>query len=561
MQVTNTLNIDISTEIKAPSASSASGADRDFSSVLDTQTTSTSNTSDSRPQSRSEARSATSSSRAETEKNSEKSDNKAEKVDASAPKDELASSEQIVRDEAIDADKPEADNASDDESDLKESAEDLSQLAPDAADAQPTIDPALTGIDFLQHLQTSLTTNTDLARTSDCVVSEDGDTAADDAAIDGNSLPPVLVDASEDEGALLGEAALAVRARAKEGSAVVNSEPKGETDGSTAADSSLPESVDEPVVAAVAVTGQEKPTVVDNSSQESVDEAVAGTVTATAQEKPTTASSRDSSAEVAQLAALFAGGSKREVASTAAAATEKTVTSLDAAAEEAAASSDAAGELDPGQSGATSVADGALPESASHVKSLSESVRSSATTEAGSAYQQILQRGAADGAEATAQGRDKSMLFSAVHLANAQQAAPELAQRMTLMIGQKWHEAEIQLEPQGLGKMNIQLSIDQDQKANVQFVVQQGNARELLEQALPKLRDMLASQGVQLGQTSVQQQAAGQQQSQGQLAQQGQGRGEGGSGWQRGQNSQGEAVDVQNLAIHSTGAAGIDFYA
>ena len=538
MQVTNTLNIDISTEIKAPSASSASGADRDFSSVLDTQTTSTSNTSDSRPQSRSEARSATSSSRAETEKNSEKSDNKAEKVDASAPKDELASSEQIVRDEAIDADKPEADNASDDESDLKESAEDLSQLAPDAADAQPTIDPALSGIDFLQHLQTSLTTNTDLARTSDCVVSEDGDTAADEAAIDGNSLPPVLVDASEDEGALLGEAALAVRARAKEGSAVVNSEPKGETDGSTAADSSLPESVDEPVVAAVA-----------------------GTVTATAQEKPTTASSRDSSAEVAQLAALFAGGSKREVASTAAAATEKTVTSLDAAAEEAAASSDAAGELDPGQSGATSVADGALPESASHVKSLSESVRSSATTEAGSAYQQILQRGAADGAEATAQGRDKSMLFSAVHLANAQQAAPELAQRMTLMIGQKWHEAEIQLEPQGLGKMNIQLSIDQDQKANVQFVVQQGNARELLEQALPKLRDMLASQGVQLGQTSVQQQAAGQQQSQGQLAQQGQGRGEGGSGWQRGQNSQGEAVDVQNLAIHSTGAAGIDFYA
>ena len=153
------------------------------------------------------------------------------------------------------------------------------------------------------------------------------------------------------------------------------------------------------------------------------------------------------------------------------------------------------------------------------------------------------------------------MLFSAVHLANAQQAAPELAQRMTLMIGQKWHEAEIQLEPQGLGKMSIQLSIDQDQKANVQFVVQQGNARELLEHALPKLRDMLANQGVQLGQTSVQQQAAGQQQSQGQLAQQGQGRGEGGSGWQRGQNSQGEAVDVQNLAIHSTGAAGIDFYA
>ena len=534
MQVTNTLNIDISTEIKAPSANPASGADRDFSSVLDTQTTPTRNPSESRSQSRTEARTATSSPRTETDKISEKSDNKAKKIDESASSDELASSEQVIREDEVAPGQLEADSHSDDESDRQESSADLSQLSPDADDALLTIDPAQTGIDFLQHLQTSLTTNTELARASDLAASEDGEGAEDEAAIDGNSLPPVLADASEDEGALLGEAALAARARAKEGAAVVDSEPEGETVGSTA---------------------------VDNSSQESVDEAVAGTVMATAQEKPTTASSRDSSAEVAQLAALFAGGSKREVASTAAAATEKTVTSLDAAAEEAAASSDATGELDPGQSGATSVADGALPESASHVKSLSESVRSSATTEAGTAYQQILQRGAADGAEATAQGRDKSMLFSAVHLANAQQAAPELAQRMTLMIGQKWHEAEIQLEPQGLGKMNIQLSIDQDQKANVQFVVQQGNARELLEQALPKLRDMLASQGVQLGQTSVQQQAAGQQQSQGQLAQQGQGRGEGGSGWQRGQNSQGEAVDVQNLAIHSTGAAGIDFYA
>ena len=536
MQVTNTLNIDISTEIKAPSASPASGADRDFSSVLDTQTTSTRTPSQNSTQSRSEARTATASSRAETDKISEKSDNKAKKAEAPDAKNEPASSEPIVRDEAVDADKPAADSASDDEGDLKESTEDLSQLAPDAADAPPTIDPALTGVDFLQHLQTSLTTNTDLARAPDRAESEDGDVAADEAAIDGNSLPPdALAQAASDESDLLGEDALAARARAKEGVASVNAEAKGDKDVLPAVDTSAQDSSDESVGTAAAVSGQEK---------------------------PASTSNRDSSAEVAQLAALFAGGSKREVASSAATDTAKTVTSLDAAAQEAAASSGIAGELESGQKGSSSSSsgDGSLAESASLVKSLSDSVRS-ASTDAGTAYQQILQRGATDGAEATAQGRDKSMLFSAVHLANAQQAAPELAERMTLMIGQKWHEAEIQLEPQGLGKMNIQLSIDQDQKANVQFVVQQGNARELLEQALPKLRDMLASQGVQLGQTSVQQQAAGQQQSQGQLAQQGQGRGEGGSSWQRGQNSQGEAVDVQNLAIHSTGAAGIDFYA
>jgi len=129
-------------------------------------------------------------------------------------------------------------------------------------------------------------------------------------------------------------------------------------------------------------------------------------------------------------------------------------------------------------------------------------------------------------------------------------------------MGQKWHEAEIQLEPQGLGKMSIQLSIDLVQKANVQFIVQHGSSRELLEQALPKLRDMLASQGIQLGQTNVQQQSAGQQQDQGQLAQQSQGQGNGSSSpWRRGENSLGESVDVQNLAIRSTDASGIDFYA
>ena len=558
MQVTNTLNIDISTEIKTPSATPASGADRDFSSVLDTQTTSSRTPSESRSQSRTEARTATSSTRTEAEKSTDKSDNKAKKTEVSDSKSEQVSSEKIARDDRVAADKSDGDSTPDDKSDRPESSADLSQLSPDVDDTLPTIDPSLTGIDFLQHLQTSLTTNTELARASDLVACENGEDAADEAAIDGNSLPPdVLSQEAAEDVDLLGEAAIAARARAKEGGAIVDSKPTGEMDGSTTVDTPAQEYADEPVVA---VPGKEKTTFADSSLPESADEFMVAAAAVTGQAKPISVSSRDSSAELAQLAALFAGGSKREVASPATAAAEETITSLDAAAQEAAASAGVTGKLESSQSGSTSAGDGSLPESASHLKSLSESVRSGAT-EAGTAYQQILQRASTDGAEATAQGRDKSMLFSAVHLANAQQAAPELAQRMTLMIGQKWHEAEIQLEPQGLGKMSIQLSIDQDQKANVQFVVQQGNARELLEHALPKLRDMRANQGVQLGQTSVQQQAAGQQQSQGQLAQQGQGRGEGGSGWQRGQNSQGEAVDVQNLAIHSTGAAGIDFYA
>ncbi|MBS2780290.1 flagellar hook-length control protein FliK [Aeromonas salmonicida] len=119
------------------------------------------------------------------------------------------------------------------------------------------------------------------------------------------------------------------------------------------------------------------------------------------------------------------------------------------------------------------------------------------------------------------------------HLAHLKLASPEtpvqLHQKVNLMLTDKLQQAEIQLDPQGLGKMKIQIQMGADNQANVHFVVQHGQTREMLEQAMPRLRDMLAGQGIQLGQTLVQQQP--QQQSQGQSAFSGQGQsGQNGSG-------------------------------
>ncbi|MFK0668596.1 flagellar hook-length control protein FliK, partial [Aeromonas salmonicida] len=119
------------------------------------------------------------------------------------------------------------------------------------------------------------------------------------------------------------------------------------------------------------------------------------------------------------------------------------------------------------------------------------------------------------------------------HLAHLKLASPEtpaqLHQKVNLMLTDKLQQAEIQLDPLGLGKMKIQIQIGSDNQANVHFVVQHGQTREMLEQAMPRLRDMLAGQGIQLGQTLVQQQP--QQQSQGQSAFSGQGQsGQHGSG-------------------------------
>ncbi|KTA86721.1 flagellar hook-length control protein FliK [Aeromonas salmonicida] len=152
------------------------------------------------------------------------------------------------------------------------------------------------------------------------------------------------------------------------------------------------------------------------------------------------------------------------------------------------------------------------------------------------------------------------------HLAHLKLASPEtpaqLHQKVNLMLTDKLQQAEIQLDPLGLGKMKIQIQMGSDNQANVHFVVQHGQTREMLEQAMPRLRDMLAGQGIQLGQTLVQQQP--QQQSQGQSAFSGQGQsGQHGSGSfsETGQTEAEVTAAGSRLSMESTNDAGIDFYA
>ncbi|WP_393938300.1 flagellar hook-length control protein FliK [Aeromonas rivipollensis] len=153
------------------------------------------------------------------------------------------------------------------------------------------------------------------------------------------------------------------------------------------------------------------------------------------------------------------------------------------------------------------------------------------------------------------------------HLKLATPEAPaQLHQKVNLMLADKLQQAEIQLDPLGLGKMKIQIQMDASSQANVHFVVQHGQTREMLEQAMPRLRDMLAGQGIQLGQTVVQQQAQQQGQQQGQPPSQGQsgfgGQGQQGGGFAGGDPSEGESrARTLSLLVESTNDAGIDFYA
>ncbi|EKP0294509.1 flagellar hook-length control protein FliK [Aeromonas veronii] len=166
----------------------------------------------------------------------------------------------------------------------------------------------------------------------------------------------------------------------------------------------------------------------------------------------------------------------------------------------------------------------------------------------------------APAAETTLRREPQNLL----HLKLASQEAPaELHQKVNVMLAEKLQQAEIQLDPLGLGKMKIQIQMGADSQANVHFVVQHGQTREMLEQAMPRLRDMLAGQGIQLGQTQVQQQSQ-QQQQQGQPTFNGQGQQGQSSGQPRSGNGlvEGELTTSNpSLLVESTNGSGIDFYA
>lgn len=78
----------------------------------------------------------------------------------------------------------------------------------------------------------------------------------------------------------------------------------------------------------------------------------------------------------------------------------------------------------------------------------------------------------------------------------------QLGERVVMMASNQLKQAEIRLTPAELGPLRVQVAID-DGNAHVTFHAQHAVTREALEQALPRLREMLAENGLSLGQADV----------------------------------------------------------
>jgi flagellar hook-length control protein FliK len=132
-------------------------------------------------------------------------------------------------------------------------------------------------------------------------------------------------------------------------------------------------------------------------------------------------------------------------------------------------------------------------------------------------------------------------------------AADQMAERVQMMMSKNLKNIDIRLDPPELGRMQIRMNMSGD-VANVQITVSNPAARELIEQTIPRLREMLAQSGVALADTSVQQQSSrggqAQQGSDGQLA--------------RGGNNDFDGVAEDEPAIQVSTASpeqGISFFA
>ena len=80
--------------------------------------------------------------------------------------------------------------------------------------------------------------------------------------------------------------------------------------------------------------------------------------------------------------------------------------------------------------------------------------------------------------------------------------ASNVGDKLVWMAGSQTQHAELVLNPPHLGRVEVSLSLHGDQ-ASAQFVSHNPVVRDALEAALPRLREMLAGAGVNLGQTQV----------------------------------------------------------
>ncbi|MGJ8581668.1 MAG: flagellar hook-length control protein FliK, partial [Psychromonas sp.] len=95
---------------------------------------------------------------------------------------------------------------------------------------------------------------------------------------------------------------------------------------------------------------------------------------------------------------------------------------------------------------------------------------------------------------------------------HSKQAAQIMGERVMMMLSEGKQEVQIRLDPAELGSMFIKVQVQQDQ-VQLHIQTQAGLSKDIIDQNMPRLREQLAQQGIQLSEANVEQQSQQHQQS------------------------------------------------
>ena len=115
--------------------------------------------------------------------------------------------------------------------------------------------------------------------------------------------------------------------------------------------------------------------------------------------------------------------------------------------------------------------------------------------------------------------------------------AGDFSQKIMWLTTNEKQTAQLSLNPPQMGPIEVSVNLDKG-NAMVSFVSANGDTRQAIESALPRLREMFATAGIELGQTNVSAQSSGQQT----------------GGWERGRSSSSGMADRAILVADSAGA-------
>jgi flagellar hook-length control protein FliK len=81
----------------------------------------------------------------------------------------------------------------------------------------------------------------------------------------------------------------------------------------------------------------------------------------------------------------------------------------------------------------------------------------------------------------------------------------DVGHKLMFMLNQNMQDAQLQMNPRHLGPLEVRISMGHEQQVNVTFVAHNAAARDAIDGAMPRLRDMLEQQGMNLNDFNVSQ--------------------------------------------------------